>query len=258
MNRKLIILSISVFIGVNTWAWNDPTKSINTANKPNNTFVLKAANCSPATGKKILEFNNVSALIETGGSMWQDRSKSDAAYEVPKGSGEAVIYAGALWMGGMDVNNQLKIAALRFRQGNDFWTGPLSTVPGTGNLNIGTLDYGPAEIEPDDCIKYDEFYITTRAEVEMFNSWYECTQDPDCDPNVDFPNYDIPSSILTWPAHGDLGKFHDFNLAPFYDRPGGASPGVYNPADGDYPWYDLNNEIDCRTNRKVTLYGDYN
>ena len=101
-------------------------------------------------------------------------------------------------------NNQLKIAALRYRQGNDFWTGPLSTIPGTGNLNIGTLDYGPAEIEPDDCIKYDEFYITTRAEVEMFNSWYECTQDPDCDPNVDFPNYDIPSSILTWPAHGDL------------------------------------------------------
>ena len=25
------------------------------------------------------------ALIETGGSMWQDRSRNDAAYEVPKG-----------------------------------------------------------------------------------------------------------------------------------------------------------------------------
>ena len=67
--------------------------------------------------------------------MWQDRSKNDAAYEVPKGSGEAVIYAGALWMGGLDVNNQLKLAALTFRSGNDFWTGPLSTVPGTGNIN---------------------------------------------------------------------------------------------------------------------------
>ena len=57
-----------------------------------------------------MEFNNVSALIETGGSMWQDRSRNDAAYEVPKGSGETVIYAGALWMGGTDPNNQLRIA----------------------------------------------------------------------------------------------------------------------------------------------------
>ncbi len=258
MNKKLIILSLSIFVSLTSWAWNDPNKSIVLGSKPTNNFILKSAGCSPATGKKILEFNNVAALIETGGSMWQDRSKSDASYEVPKGSGEKVIYAGALWMGGMDVNNQLKIAALRFRQGNDFWTGPLSTIPGTGNINIGTLDYGDANITSEDCIKYDEFYITTRAEVEMFNSWYECSQDPDCDPNIDFPNYDIPASILTWPAHGDLGKFHDFNLAPFYDRPGGSTPGVYSPADGDYPWYDINNEIDCRTNRKVTLYGDYN
>ena len=51
--------------------------------------------------------------------MWQDRSKNDAAYEIPKGSGERVIYAGALWMGGLDVNNQLKLAALTFRSGNE-------------------------------------------------------------------------------------------------------------------------------------------
>ena len=32
----------------------------------------------------------------------------------------------------------------------------------------------------------------------------------------------------------------------------------YITCDGDYPWYDLTNQIDCRTNRRVTLYGDYN
>ena len=108
--RKIVSLFVGlVFVLTSVKAWNDPAKS----GVSSNTGLLqaKAANCTPATGRKILEFNNVSALIETGGSMWQDRSKNDAAYEVPKGSGEKVIYAGALWMGGLDVNNQLKLAA---------------------------------------------------------------------------------------------------------------------------------------------------
>ena len=29
------------------------------------------------------------------------------------------------------------------------------------------------------------------------------------------------------------------------------------PQDGDYPWYDLTNEVDCRASRQVTLYGDF-
>ena len=41
-----------------------------------------------------LDLNNVSALIENGGNMWQNRNFNDAAYEVPKGSGETVIFAG--------------------------------------------------------------------------------------------------------------------------------------------------------------------
>ena len=170
--RKYFLLIVYLFVSNVFCAWQDPT--VNLPNKTKSSFVSKAAGCSPSTGKKILEYNNVSALIETGGSMWLDRSRGKNAYEVPKGSGNTLIYIGALWMGGMDVNNQLKIAALRFRQGNDFWTGPLSTIPGTGNINIGTLDYGDANITSEDCIKYDEFYITTRAEVEMFDSWFPC------------------------------------------------------------------------------------
>ena len=81
----------------------------------------------------------------------------------------------------MDVNNQLKIAALRYRIGNDFWAGPLSTNPGTGDITNGKLDYGPAEIDAEDCSKWDQFFITTRTEVELFNAWYECSNDPNCD-----------------------------------------------------------------------------
>ena len=102
-------------------------------------MLSRAANCTPASGRKFLEYNNVSALIETGGSMWLDRSRGKNAYEVPKGSGNTLVYIGALWMGGMDVNNQLKIAALRYRIGNDFWAGPLSTNPGSGDIINGKL-----------------------------------------------------------------------------------------------------------------------
>jgi len=44
----------------------------------------RAAQCAPANGLRDLEWNNVRTRIETGGSMWQDRANSRAAYEVPK------------------------------------------------------------------------------------------------------------------------------------------------------------------------------
>jgi hypothetical protein len=260
MRKYLILLFVVNFLTSTSFlAWNDPTNSGKKSTK-GNSVILRAANCTPATGKKFLEFNNVSALIETGGSMWQDRSRNDAAYECPKGSGETVIYAGALWMGGTDPNNQLRIAALTFRSGNDFWAGPLS-VDGGGSFDVnqGTLDWGFADISPEVCMEYDNFYITERQDVELFNAWYECSNDPNCDVGVEYPDYQIPSSILQWPGNFnidlDYTQSYDFNLAPFYDR---NSDGVYNPADGDYPWYDLTNQIDCRTSRRVTLYGDYN
>ena len=159
--------------------------------------------------------------------MWQDRNNTRAAYEVPKGSDEYLLFSGALWMGGKDVNNQLKVAGLTFRTGNDFWTGPLSVIAGTGDISQGTKDFGPAEIEPDVCNEYDKFYDITRAEVDEFVSWYNCGLDASCVQAAEFPNYSVPSSILNWPAHGDVSRFQDFYLAPFKDVNGDQ---VYNPA----------------------------
>jgi len=146
--------------------------------KPN---VKPKANCSPATAKLTMKFNDVSALIEQGGSMFQNRAAGVAAYEVPKGSNRFAIFAGALWMGGTDVNGQLKLAALRYRSGNDFWPGPLTVTPGTGNFNpinpVGDdaiRDFGEANIDPDQCIAYDKFYTIRKAEVIKFNIWWEC------------------------------------------------------------------------------------
>ena len=117
--------------------------------------------------------------------MWRNRSTGDADYEVPKGSGEFVIYAGSLWLGGTDANNQLKLAAMRY-SGNDFWTGPLSYDENQPfDVSQGQLGYGPANITPQVCQEYDEFYITTRAEIETFNGWYECTLDPESDATLE-------------------------------------------------------------------------
>jgi hypothetical protein len=231
---------------------NSGTKAVT-----NNSLQAKSANCAPAVTRQYLEQNNVSALIETGGLMWQDRSTNNAAYEVPAGSGEFYIYSGGLWMGGLDVNGQLKLAAQKFgTDGRDYWTGPLSTIANSGNPAAGTLDYGAAEIEPDVCAEYDAFFYITKAQVSEFRAWYNCSQDPDCNVSENFPNYSIPNEIMNWPAHGDIGRFQDYFLAPFFDHPNSVQ-GVYDPLNGDYPWYDLDKEIDCRTERKVTLYGDF-
>ena len=81
-----------------------------------------------------MSFNDVNAFIEQGGSMFQDRQNSVAAYEVG-GDNLFAIYSGALWRGGTDVNGHLKLAALTFRLGNDFWPGPLSSQPGSGTYD---------------------------------------------------------------------------------------------------------------------------
>ena len=154
------LIGVTLFF-TNSLAYLGPNDKSN--KKP--TSGTKGANCSPATAKLTLEFNDVRALIEQGGSMFQNRAAGTAAYEVPKGSNLFAIYAGALWMGGTDVNGQLKLAALRYRQGNDFWPGPLTATPGTGNYNpqgaVGfdaVRDFGEANIDPDQCLAYDKFY----------------------------------------------------------------------------------------------------
>ena len=131
MKKQLFATIIGIaIIGTNAYGYYGPNDK---AQKPSGS--KPKANCSPATAKYIMEFNDVRALIEQGGSMFQNRQNGVAAYEVPKGSNRFAIFAGALWMGGTDVNGQLKLAALRYRQGNDFWPGPLSVTPGTGNYN---------------------------------------------------------------------------------------------------------------------------
>jgi hypothetical protein len=261
MKKQLVAALFGItFISSNVLAYYGPNdKSNKPQNKP------KGANCSPATAKLYMEFNDVKALIEQGGSMFQNRQASVASYEIPKNSGLHVIFAGALWMGGTDVNGQLKLAALRYRQGNDFWPGPLTVTPGTGTFNPGVpvgdgaiRDFGEANIDPDQCLAYDKFYTIRKAEVVRFNIWWECNNGvttEGCN-DITLPTNDELNRIYGWPAHGDVSRGQDYFLAPFYDRDG---DGNYNPDQGDHPWYDDilgRDDIECGFDRRVSLYGD--
>ena len=225
------------------------------------------ANCPPSNARLFMEFNDVRALVEVGGSLWQNRQTSAPSYEVPIGGGNHVIYAGSIWMGGLDVNGQLKLAAVKFRQGNDFWAGPLSQTVGSGNYDptqpVGfdaTRDFGAATIDPDVCSDYDRFFSISKAEVIAYTLQWECDQDPNCDDDFNLSN-DALNRILNWPAHGDIERGQDFYLAPFYDNAGeNSSPdGVYDPSQGDTPWFDDilgRDDVLCGIDRRVTLFGD--
>jgi hypothetical protein len=186
-----------------------------------------AAGCAPSSAFEWLDINNVRTRINAGGDMWWDLpSGTGSKYFIPANGAATSLYAGSLWIAGVDVNNQLKCAALRFRQvGNDYYTGPL------------TID-GRASIDDATCARWDKIFKITRAQVDEFLS--------NCDENgIPDPSYQIPTIIKNWPAHpgADDPTGISHYLAPFYDKDG---DGEYNPSNGDYPYYDIDNEL-CHT-----------
>ncbi|HLP57047.1 MAG TPA: T9SS type A sorting domain-containing protein [Fluviicola sp.] len=205
----------------------------------------RAAGCAPPNKTTYLELNNVRAMVHTAGNLWQVPGQNFSQYEIPKNSRIMALFTSALWLGGTDVNGQLKLAALRYRDGQDYWTGPLSEET--------------AEIDPQECSKYDQHYITSQDLVREFDAWFSAGElDQQNGTNLqatNFPNYKIPDFFKTWPAHGDVTKGQNFYLAPFYDR---DQNGIYEWEKGDYPWYDLHNTKNCKEDRRVSLYGDLN
>ena len=249
MKRLFTIIAISAlaYEPASAYRYVAPGENGGTNNNDNTAqqYQLRSAACAPATALRYIEWNNVKALIETGGSLWQDRAVSNAAYEVPKGGGVSSIYAGALWMGGISPDQQLKLAALTFRgTGNDFWTGPLT-------------NDGAAEVDAATCQAYDKFFVSTRSDAQLHRSYFESQLAGTVE--EDFPDgYVTPAYFDEFPAHGNTALNQDYYLGPFYDW---DEDGFYNPQEGDYPWYDFLAEIDCRERRRediVPLYGDRN
>ena len=158
--KKLIFCLVIVFSSGAISAKPDINVSGNGTSGRSNKTVEEL--CQPAKAQSDLNINNVRATILGGGDMWWDLNT--ARYEVPKGGGKHSMFAGALWLGGLDEGNQLKLAAMTYRsRGSDYWPGPLSTD-------------GLASVDKTVCDKYDRHWIITREEVETHRSWLLCNE----------------------------------------------------------------------------------
>ncbi|MDD4645742.1 MAG: hypothetical protein PHY99_07120, partial [Bacteroidales bacterium] len=199
-----------------------------------------AAGCTPGKTRTMLDLNNVRTYIWTNGVLWNVSDEPN--YEVPKNSQKSSMCSGGIWIGGTDVNGQLKLSAIKYQGDVNYWPGPL-VVEGEAR---GTTDV-------ETCFAYDKHFAITRYQVDAFRSWYNADE---ATREKEFKGYTIPDIIMNWPAHGDAAAGYAFNLAPFWDN---NDDGVYNPADGDYPFYDLDGALPCGTTRELRrprLYGD--
>ena len=190
----------------------------------------KVAECKRAQSTSELNVNNVRALINGYGNMWYDGSI--AQYHIPKDGTSTPLFCAALWIGGTDVNEQLRIAALRFgSSGDDYWPGPL-TIDGTANVT--------KEV----CNAFDHHYKISQKEVSDFRAMFT-EEGGRLVHNEDYDESKIAQVIKDWPAHGTFDNQSRY-LAPFKDVNG---DGVYDYRDGDYPYYDFNNSLCPRTLR---------
>ena len=104
MNKILLIVlvslcSFSISAKENVSNGNSTTIS-------NSSLARVAADCVPSQAKTDLNINNVRTTIMGGGDMWWNLT--DARYEIPKDGNKHSMFAGALWIAGIDAGEQLK------------------------------------------------------------------------------------------------------------------------------------------------------
>ncbi|MCR4659467.1 MAG: hypothetical protein K5650_04135 [Bacteroidales bacterium] len=181
--------------------------------------------CKRAQSTAELNVNNVRALINGYGNMWYDGSV--AQYHLPKSSNTSPLFCAALWIGGTDVNNQLRLAALRFgSSGDDYWPGPLELTTAAVDLRV--------------CNEYDKHWVITKAEVQALMKHFQ--YDSNGVTKLTDVGEDLTATIEKWPWQG--GTLQSKYLAPFYDA---NNNGKYEPSEGDYPYYDFDNALCPRT-----------
>jgi hypothetical protein len=189
--------------------------------------------CNPSKVSRDQAVNNVRARLWTAGDVWWDGS-GDGRYIVPKvppGQPEvSSIFAGAVWLGGVDAAGNLKLAAQTYGRSNgrtDFWAGPLTPLD----------DPNPGVTDQATCSQWDAFFVVTAREIDEHRRlWNEAA--------AGGPAYEeemIPRGVRGWPGKKNpyfftVNRFElpntEQGLAGFWDEDG---DGEYNPLNGDYP-----------------------
>jgi hypothetical protein len=190
--------------------------------------------CANSKSQIDQEINNVRARLLGGGDCWWDFK--NGRYIVPKvdpstGQREvSSIFAGSVWLGGIDPGKNLKLACQNYRSDgkNDFWPGPLT--------EQGTTDQYT-------CTNWDRHFRVTGEEIRKHLANLV---------NGDLNEADIPTGVKGWPAKhnpyfSDVWGFDlpdtKQALAGFYDA---DNNGSYDPLKGDYPSIEIRG---CPLNR---------
>ena len=172
--------------------------------------------CNNSTAITTLDINNVAATLGHSGTIW--RESYIAPSNVPSSLGQSSLFAGGLWLGGVDPGGNLKLAAntYGYASGNsDYFPGPLDDT--TGQVTFET------------CLNFDRFWEITQAEIDAYL----------LDFSEDGVINDLHPAVFSWPGRGNPLSFSSNgfelplqDLAPFTDTDG---DGIYNPNNGDYP-----------------------
>ena len=175
-----------------------------------------------------LDINNIKAKVNADGSLFWDFA--NGKFEAPKGSGRHTIFANALWVGGFDASNALKVAGQTYRQtGTDFWPGPLNSL---------------AIIDSATIADFDRVWKLNQCDIEAFNNWV-LSGSTGVNPIDSAAN----EAIMNWPTLTPDGA----PLAPFNDA---NTNGVYEPLAGDVPLIKGDQSIFFVCNDKGGIHGE--
>ncbi len=198
------------------------------------TVQFRGGDCAAATKQIDQDINNVRARLLNGGDVWWDTD--DGRYIVPKvppGQPEvSSLFAGAVWIGGIDPGGNLKLAAKTYGSGQgqtDFYPGPLNQF--TGGTDKAT------------CANWDRFFKVLASEIKEHISLYNQALKGE----ITYTDDLIPAGVRGWPSKGNPYFLDEWGfelpntgqgLAGYFDE---NSDGIYDPLDGDFPIVEIRN-----------------
>jgi hypothetical protein len=225
MHRKLLI-SATLCIALSDYSYATVNVGSNSHATHKSGHTIMATGCTQDLGAAVLNLNNIRCRIMDEGDMWWNPGTGCNVYFAPANGIVSAQFAGSLWLGGYDAGNELKEAAMTYRQnGEDFWAGPIDTC--TGGISLT------------ECAYWDKMFYCTEEEVATYHNNYPHGE----------PLNNEPLDIKNWPGSGNAAYCESQNLAPYISVSG---LGVYSPQAGDYPAFDLTGDGNCQNE----LYGD--
>ena len=226
----LTLICMLLFVSISYG--HKPPKNGKPQQNNNQTGVSFRDDCTSAQAQQQIDqdINNVRARLLVGGDVWWD-GDGEGRYIVPKvepGSDlkeTSSIFAGAVWIGGFDGGDNLRVAAQTYGSSNgdtDFWPGPLSDV---------------GEVVDTTCENWDRFYEVLGDSIRVHIARHKSA----IEAGEVYSENMIPPSVKYWPAQGNPYFFEKYGfelpnatqgLASFHDN---NQSGTYEPQNGDYP-----------------------